>query len=295
MELNSYFSGLLASIEPSVSSVTTAKTAHESLRSLLQQDDEVSQADPDTYLAGSYGRHTAIKGIKDVDIILLIDLDHTKTAPEVVVAWLQSVLQKYYSTVRAQGRSVQVTTDSGFDLDVVPSVAMSHRDGPVWIPDRDAAQWVASHPKGQIEFGVERNSSTAGYYKHLVKIMKHWRDRLRPAAACAKSYIVESLVAENIVLKPASYGHGIVRILQGVDVAYSPYIATKVVPRLSDPGYPSVNVAKRWKFNEFAAFMQNVATSRGIAEAALDETDKERSIALWRRLFGTAFAPSSQA
>ena len=293
MELNSYFRGLLTSIEPDPSSVATAKSSHETLRSLLQKDDEISQADPDSYLAGSYGRDTAIKDIKDVDIILLIDLDHTKTRPEVVVAWLQSALQNYYSTVRPQGRSVQVTTDSGFKLDVVPSVAMTRRDGPVWIPDRDAAQWVATHPKGQIAFGVQRNSSTDGYYKHLVKIMKHWRDRLSPAAARIKSYILESLVAENIALKPASYGHGVVRILEGIEVAYSPYITAEIVPSISDPGYPSVNVAKRWKFNEFAAFMQNVGASRGIAEAALDETDKERSIALWWQLFGTAFAPRS--
>ena len=125
MELNSYFRGLLASIEPDPDSVTIAKTSHETLRSLLQKDDEVSLADPDSYLAGSYGRDTAIKDIKDVDIILLIDLDHSKTPPSIVVAWLQSMLQKYYSEVESQGRSVQVTTESGFRLDVVPSVAMS--------------------------------------------------------------------------------------------------------------------------------------------------------------------------
>lgn len=295
MELNSYFRGLLASIEPDPESVTIAKTSHETLRSLLQKDDEASQADPDSYLAGSYGRDTAIKDIKDVDIILLIELDHTKTPPNVVVAWLQSIVQEYYSKVEPQGRSVQVTTDSGFDLDVVPSVAMSHRDGPVWIPDRDAGQWVASHPKGQITFGVQRNASTEGYYKHLVKIMKHWRDRLNPAAARVKSYILESLVAENITVKPPSYGHGVVRILQCIDVAYAPYVSARIVPRIADPGYPSVNVAKRWKFDEFAAFMENVGESRRTAEAALSETDKERSIALWRRLFGTAFELRSQS
>lgn len=293
MELNSYFRGLLASIEPDPSSVKTAKDSHETLRSVLQEDDEVSQADPDSYLAGSYARSTAIKDIKDVDIILLIDLDHTQTSPDVVVAWLYSVLQKYYPKVRAQGRSVRVTTDSDFDLDVVPSVAMSHRDGPVWIPDRDAGQWVPSHPKGQIAFASQRNASTDGCYKHLVKTMKHWRDRQSPAGARVKSYILESLVAENIMSTPGSYGRGVVDILHGIDVIYGRYLAAKIVPTIADPGYPSVNVAKRWKFNEFAAFMQSVAASREIAEAAIAETDKERSVALWRRLFGLAFAAQS--
>jgi hypothetical protein len=290
----------LGAIEPTPEAVTIAKTSHESLRELLRKDDDVSPADPDSYLAGSYARDTAIKDIKDVDIILLINLDHTKTSPDVVVAWLQSVLQKeeyeeLYPTVRAQGRSVRATTASSFELDVVPSVAISHRDGPVWIPDRDAQEWVASHPRGQIAFGVQRNASTDGRYKHLVKIMKHWRDRLTPAAARVKSYILESLVAENITIKPQSYGHGVVRVLQGIDTAYASYVRARIVPSIPDPGYPGVNVAKRWKFAEFAAFMESVVVSRKAAEAALSEPDKERSIALWRRLFGTAFEPRSQS
>ena len=293
MELNSYFSGLLGAIEPDPTSVTTAKTAHETLRSQLQRDEEASEADPDSYLTGSYGRSTAIKDIKDVDIIVMIDLDHSKTTPEVVVAWVQSILQKYYTKVRAQGRSVGVTTTSGFDLDVVPSVAMSHRQGPLWIPDRDAGAWVASHPKGQIAFGISRNEATEGYYKHLVKIMKHWRDRLTPAASRVKSYILESLVAENIRYKPVSYGHGVQQILRGIEISYTPYVIAKIVPTVYDPGYPTVNVAKRWKFEEFLTFMERVKEGRAIADAALAESDQDSSIALWRRLFGTTFAPRS--
>ena len=291
MELNSYFRGLLHAIEPSPYSVTTAKTSHETLRSQLENDEEACEANPDSYLAGSYARSTAIKDINDVDIILMLDLDHTVTSPDIVVAWVQSLLQKYYKKVRAQGRSVGVTTSSGFSLDVVPAVAMSHRDGPLWIPDRDAGEWVPTHPKGQIAFGVSRNEATSGYYKHLVKIMKHWRDRLTPADARAKSYILESLVAENIRLKPLSYAHGILQILQGIYVSYTPYVVAKIVPAISDPGYPSVNVAKRWKFEEFSTFMRRVKDGRAIAEAALAENDQNKSVALWRRLFGNVFAP----
>ena len=170
---------------------------------------------------------------------------------------------------------------------------MSHREGPLWIPDRDAGEWVASHPKGQIAFGHSRNDVTDGYYKHLVKIMKHWRDRLTPAAVRAKSYLLESLVAENVQFKPSSHAHGVHQILQGIDVAYTPFVAAKLVPTISDPGYPTVNVAKRWKFEEFSAFMQRVKGARTIAGAALAENDQDKSIALWRQLFGNLFVPRS--
>lgn len=293
MELDSYFRGLLASIEPQPTSVTTAKTSHEEVRSFLQSDEEVSKADPDSFLAGSYARHTAIKDIKDVDVILLLDLDNGTTSPDVVVAWVQAALQKYYKVVQPQGRSVKVTTDSVFELDVVPAVPLSRRDGPVWIPDRDAAQWVSSHPKGQIAFGSERNRVTDGYYKHLVKIIKHWRDRQSAALSRPNSYIVESLVASIITAKPSSYAHGVLRILKMIDSSYGSHVAAGLVPTIPDPGYPSVNVTKRWKFAEFEAFMRSVGQARQIAEAALEATDEGESAALWRRLFGADFASGS--
>lgn len=291
MELSSYFRGLLSNIEPNSAAVKKAKKAHEDLRAILQKDEEISKADPDTYLSGSYARDTALNSIKDVDVILLIEMDHNTTEPGVVVAWLQEALQKHYTTVRPQGRSVQVTTETGFDLDVVPSVPISNRNGPVWIPDREVRQWVATHPKGQLAFGVDKNDSTDGYYKPLVKILKYWRDRLPGENARAKSYILESLVAGSLISKPQSFGHGVVKILRSIFSSYSPYLSLNIVPKIQDPGYSSVNVAKRWKFNEFSAFMSEMKSALEISFAALNSEDKDQSIKLWKKLFGNKFEP----
>jgi predicted nucleotidyltransferase len=291
MELDSYFRGLLSKIEPNSAAVKTAKKAHEDLRAILQEDEEISKADPDTYLSGSYARDTALNSIKDVDVILLIEMDHKATEPEIVVAWLQEALQRHYTKVRSQGRSVQVTTATGFDLDVVPSVPISSRNGPVWIPDREVQQWVATHPKGQLAFGVEKNDSTEGYYKPLVKIMKYWRDRLPNETARAKSYILESLVAGCLPSKPKSFGHGVAEIFRSIFSINSPYLSLNIVPKIQDPGYPSVNVAKRWKFSEFSAFMVEIESSHNIAIKALATEGESESVKLWRKLFSNKFSP----
>ena len=289
MELNKYFEGLLSNIEPDLSNVKIAKKAHEKLRSILEKDEDITDAKPDTYLSGSYARDTAINDIKDVDIILLIDLDHNKTAPEVVVAWLQGILQKHYSKVVKQGRSVGVTTDNDFCLDIVPSVPISHREGPVWIPDRDIKCWVASHPKGQIAFGTSKNSETGGCYKPLVKIMKHWRDRLKNNDAKPKSYILESLVAYTLTNEPSSYAKAVVGIFESICRNLSPYLLSQSVPIINDPGYPSVNVTKRWTFEEFSAFISAVCEADSIASSALASDNESESIKLWQRLFGSQF------
>lgn len=290
MEMTSYFKGLLKNIEPDPDNVKLAKKSHEEARDYLIGDEEISKANPETFLSGSYARETAINDIKDVDIILMIDLDRNVTDPVVTLVWLQASLQKKYSKVKQQGRSVNVVNDRGFSLDIVPATPVSNRSGPLWIPDRGAKSWVSTHPKKQIEFSSERNKDTEGYYVHLIKIIKFWRDRLVNENAKPNSYIIESLISQCIVSKPDSYGSAVKVIFYYIHSIYQPYLNSGRVPSISDPGYSSVNVAKRWKFDEFSAFMTVVESSYNIATEALESEDEGESIKLWRKLFGNKFS-----
>ena len=120
MDLAGHFQGLLSRIEPDQADVTKAKKSHEALRETLRKDGEIGKAHLDTYLSGSYARHTAINDIKDVDVICVLDIDKDVTAPIVVLRWLEAALGNYCSDVRLQGRSTGITTTDGFCLDVVP-------------------------------------------------------------------------------------------------------------------------------------------------------------------------------
>ncbi len=290
MEMTSYFKGLLTSIEPDSANVKLAKKSHEEARDILIEDEEISKANPETFLSGSYARDTAINDIKDVDIILMIELDRNSTDPEIVLAWLQDRLQNNYSKVKLQGRSVNVINNKGFSLDIVPTTPISNRSGPLWIPDREAKAWVPTHPKGQIEFSSQRNKITEGYYIHLIKIVKYWRDRLTNQRAKPNSYIIESLISNCITSKPNSYGDAIKNIFYCIHAAYSNYLNTKSVPIINDPGYVIVNVAKRWEYDEFSSFMAEVENGYYIAKEALVSEDENESKRLWRILFGNKFS-----
>jgi hypothetical protein len=293
MEMTSYFDGLLTNIEPDPNNVKLAKKSHEEIRDFLAKDDEISKANPETFLSGSYVRETAINDIKDVDIILIIDLDRNITEPEVTLAWVQASLQKNYSEVKRQGRSVNVINDKGFSLDIVPATPVSNRSGPLWIPDREAKAWVSTHPKAQIEFSSERNKDTDGYYVHLIKIIKYWRDRLADENAKPNSYIIESLIAKCLISKPSSYGDAVKNIFSYIYFTYLSYLTLGRVPSISDPAYDSVNVAKRWGLDEFSAFMAEVKKSYSVAKEALESKNERESITLWRKLFGNKFSPAS--
>lgn len=291
MELSSYFKGLLGRVEPQPEYVNKAKAAHEKVREQLKGDPEVGEAHLDTFLSGSYVRHTALQYIKDVDIVCVVNIDWTVTEPGVTLAWLQQSLQKYYTVVTPQGRSVYVKTPDDVELDIVPGAPVSRVDGPLRIPDRDVKNWVLTHPRAQIKFSEEHNARTGGYYKPLVKIAKFWRDRLTNENARPKSYVLEVLTSKGLSFTPTSHAAGFAQALEAITDQCGPYAGAGQVPEIPDPGYPTVNVAKRWTLVEFRAFLAQLRSAAKIARTALNSTDQDESVKLWRSLFGSKFAP----
>ncbi|TFV48274.1 SMODS domain-containing nucleotidyltransferase [Bradyrhizobium niftali] len=288
MELSSDFSRYLSSLQPDEDAVAAAKAAHEKVRERLRTDDDTKDAHKDTFLSGSYARHTAIHDINDVDVICIVDIDHTITEPEVVLSWLQGALSKYYKETRLQGRSIGASAAKGVWLDIVPGTPKAADDGPLWIPDRDASQWVEAHPKGQISAATAKNKATDGFYVQTVKLLKSWRDRFSTEKSKPKSYILETLVHQSIGT-PTSHAQAVVNVLEGIQANYGWYRGSGIVPTISDPGYSTVNVAKRWESGDFDAFLDRVKPAAETARKALDNTDETESRKLWRQIFGSTF------
>jgi hypothetical protein len=288
MELAADFKTFLSSIEPGEDEVSAAKAAHEEVREQLRTDPESKEAHKDTFLSGSYARHTAINDINDVDVICILDIDQRITEAVVVLAWIEGILGKHYDKPKRQGRSIGVTSDNGVWLDIVPATPMSSDDGPLWIPDREASAWVQTHPKGQIAAGNNKNKATNGYFVQVAKLLKAWRDRLPTDSCKLKSYILETLVHSHIGY-PTSHAAAVVNVLEGIDRSYGSYRELGIVPVISDSGYTSVNVTKRLSAKEFSDFMTQVKSAAVTARKALDDPNESSSRRLWRQLFGQNF------
>jgi hypothetical protein len=288
LQLAGDFGTFLSSIQPDEDAVAAAKAAHEKIRDELRTDDESKDAHKDTFLSGSYARRTAINDINDVDVICVLDIDHRITEPEVCLAWIQGIMARYHKETKRQGRSVGAAGAKGVWLDIVPATPVSADDGPLWIPDREARQWVQTHPKGQIAAVNSKNKVTDGYYVQVVKLLKSWRDKLPNESCQVKSYILESLI--NVTIgSPSSHASAIVNVLEGIERNYGSYRTLNVVPVVADPGYTSVNVTKRWPVKEFTDFMAQVKSAASVARTALDSTDEATSRKLWRQMFGPQF------
>ena len=141
--VNDLFEELITNINPEAKAIKKAKKAHEKLRNNLSNDKEYSTIYEDSFLYGSYRRHTAIGTIKDVDIVILTKYKPS-TSPKDVLAKLKTSLSNYYKTTDLdyQRRSIRVDNPLGdnstdLTLDVIPAIKQYTNSDILLVPDRE--------------------------------------------------------------------------------------------------------------------------------------------------------------
>ena len=315
MNLPSYFKDFLAEIEPNPSYKEDQRTGHKTLRKRLAEDDDFNQIHVNTFLQGSYKRNTAINPGKDVDIVVVTSLDPDRTTPAEANAKLGKCLRKYYENVAPQNRSFCVSL-SYVTMDVVLAAsryltrkawlfesvrkadsldtADDWTNSPLLIPDRDLGTWVETHPKAQLAWTAKLNATCGGYFVPLVKMFKWWRKETYQQPKYPKGYVLERLAGECVDETKRDHAESFVQLLENLHAKYSAYVSADLVPHLPDPGVPTHNVAHRLSAEDFKTFMEKISKALPTARAALAEQDVQKSVDLWRKLFGEKF-PAAQA
>jgi len=228
-KLESQFNDFLSNIEPDAKAVKYAKKAHEPLRDYLSEDEEFREYFIDSFLYGSYRRHTAVGDIKDVDIVILTNFSE-KDKPNDVLKKLKSALARYYKdpeNPEYQRRSIRVNdplpvSDTEMTLDIIPAIIVTDDESPLKVPDREAGKWVWTNPKGHIKHTSDLNEDevSGGRFVPLVKIFKWWwkyqceenqPDVERPKP---KGFWLECLAAENFDKTKETYAEHFVALLK---------------------------------------------------------------------------------
>jgi hypothetical protein len=304
-KLNALFDKFLQNIEPDEKMVRYAHSAHDPIRTFLEEDGDFGQYVEDTFLYGSYKRHTAVGDIKDVDIVVLTNFDTESEdyAPQKVLRKLKSALARHYGDPKNQEyqrRSIRVNDplpdnkDVEMTLDVIPAVATDGNDNPLLVPDRDVKKWILSHPKGHLEHTTELNKdqNSKGRFVPLVKIMKWWwkyqceirqPDVERPKP---KGFWVEVLTGENFDASKHDWIDHFIATLESISEKYSD---VEDVPELPDPGLSEETVRTSMTLDEFQVFMEAVNESLEQAKEARSENNDLRSSEIYKDIFGDEF------
>jgi hypothetical protein len=291
------FQRFLSDIEPSATTQSNASSAHTSLRAHLEQHETFSQYHLSTFLSGSYKRDTAIRPIMVADVVTRPDVDiiavtsHTLSDRQsVVLGLLYSALKDKYgaSCLTLNRRSVHVETCLA-DMDVVPIIAPSGMEGTLYIPDRDLKQWLETNPPGHTTWTTEMNDKSVGRFKPLVKLTKWWRRENPTRSKKPKGFVLECITAECMNLQETQYAELFVGTLETIVSRYQAYVSAGIVPWIQDPGVLTNSVTSKVSFEEFRDFYAKVKAYAELGRRAINETDDEKALVPWRRIFGNRF------
>lgn len=242
------------------------------------------------FVAGSFGRRTAIHPLHDVDLMLVLNPNaHEELLgrpPEACLKLLQDTVYKCYpekGLPKVQRRSVNIQfTGTEIGLDLVPAFKDQAADV-YWIPDRERPAWIKTNPRVHAEKCNEANRRAGNKLKVLVKLGKYWN---RKEEGILKSFHLEVMSYELFSSAPGSYTEGLRDLFSG--------LSDTVLKRVPDPA--QLNYVDEGMDQQNRTNIRNkllgAARTAGEAIAANRNGNTNQAHKLWRVLLGDVYPES---
>lgn len=291
------FDKFLSNIEPSSSTVQYVSSVQNNLRDYLENHSTYAMIHEDTFLSGSYAKHTSIRPCKsdkkrDVDIIVVTSHKSTDDSKKVLEELRDALLQsKTYETAKIQHHSVGIEL-SLVSVDVVPVIQDSDDDQLYYLGDSELGGWTKTDPKGHKSWSTKVNKENNSAYKPLVKIFKWWRRTNCPEdIKYPKGIILEKLLADNLGDSSESTETFLIETMENIVSAYKEtYADLSLVPWLEDPSEKNSgnNLLEGYTADDFSAFIYKLDEHLKLLndEGTVNET--------WRKILGTEFPKDGQ-
>jgi hypothetical protein len=299
MHLNDYFKQFLSNIEPTRAQVGAASTSHNAVRKHLANDEKFKDIFVDSFLAGSYARDTAVKPIRDVDIIVVTRWDKE---PAALLKELKAALDRsshYKTKTSPQRRSICVELEH-ISMDIVPAREVLGL-AQLQVPDREQKEWVDTNPRGHTDWVIEINKQTKksdadqGRFVPLAKMAKHWKRFRLEQAKHPKGFWIESLCGWNHDPDARDWADVFIRSLELITGRYAADSTASRAPQLTDPGLIHRTLSTGLTGDEFQVFFSQMEKALAAARTARDDqTSHARSAELWREVFGPKFPSKEQ-
>ncbi len=284
--VNQAFNDFLKEIEPNDSEKEKIIKRHqyirESLRGIIKNDNRK----PD-FLTGSYARHTQIRPINDIDIMVTFDRDEYwvkyGNKPQLFLSYLKRKLREVYpnSDIRTQTHSIGLDFNEAPNVDVVPAFIINYEEQIYQIPDRKFTRFIRTSPPRHQELISNFNARLNQKFIPVIKILKKWRQTNK---INLKSFHLEVFCMD---IFNAPFGN----FQDGVKIFFN-NAATKIMEKCIDPigisgeldDYLSVEEKIKLSklFSEMANFVNKAIEleSRGLHQDSIDQ---------WHQILGSPF------
>lgn len=132
-------------------------------------------------MVGSWGRHTAIRGISDLDMIFILPDKYREqyageTGPRRMLERVRkAILDRYPRTEVAVDQCVVRVQFTNFKFEVQP--AFEDDDESFLYPDTKAEAWKVTKPRAEIAETSACSSRTSGNMRKLARMARAWKNK----------------------------------------------------------------------------------------------------------------------
>jgi hypothetical protein len=157
---------------------STVSTRQQNIRTAVENGLTVLE----TFLTGSYRRHTLVAPLKDADIDILVVLNATyfnnyngrNGGQAALLDLLKRTLRRTYTQTPDISRNGQAVTIrfTDFSADVVPG--FYRNGGGYLIPNSITQTWISTDPKKHVELVAASNQWHNGDLVPLIRMLKAW-------------------------------------------------------------------------------------------------------------------------
>jgi hypothetical protein len=256
---------------------------------IAMRRDEIAKAlngeyreDPDStshrLMVGSYGRHTAIDGVSDLDLLYILPpkLRNKYRSPDGPYRALRrtkdAIVKRYPTTEVLVSQLVVVVKFQNFKFEVQPVFA--EKDGDFSYPDTKRKLWLRTKPRKEIEAIKEFNAESSGSLRVLCRLTRSWKNKHDVHIG---GLLIDTL-AFNFLKQNEQYQRG-----NSYDQMFADFLSwLSNEPRKSYYLAPGSSQQVRVK----QAFQRKALTAHELAMKAIKSEGSSSYIQRWRDLLG---------
>ena len=244
---------------------------------------------------GSRALGTIIRPVKDrhefdADLLVIVDKDGDAPKPYSDTLWgTLKGSDRYKEKIELWNRCVKVKYQGQCHLDLVPCV---EDDGKQFVCPRNDDELEETDGTGFRDWFNDQNRITQGNLKRTVRLLKFLRDH--KGNFSVPSVILTALAGEAIETEDAesdevnTMADTVATVLTRIDERLQ---ECDEIPVIANPANPDLIFNTHWEDNQYQNFRRLMGVYASTARQALEETDKDKSIATWQKLFGEDFKP----
>ena len=172
------------SLKVSQDTRSTIAARHDRIARILNTDfRHITNCTSNTLYVGSYGRGTAIEGISDIDMLMILPFDIQQQYSKYIYNGQSALLQAVRSsllgtypntTIKGDGQIVQVTFSDSTQFEILP--CFDNYDGSFDYPDsNNGGSWKKTYPKAELDAFKTKNTECNFNLYPLCRMARAWK------------------------------------------------------------------------------------------------------------------------